>query len=165
MVVLAASACSYPDLTRAQTKAGMDWVMPGEAGQMEAGVMFDAANGRCVDASFTSPDAMRWLQEAEQWQPYVNGVPDVQPPRAESLDVSATYPAELLRERIPGGVMMLLFVEADGSIARMEPLCASDARFVPHAKATLGKQRFHPARMGARDVRSSAMVPLVFYAD
>lgn len=110
----------------------------------------------CADASIQTYSAERARAEVEAW-----GAPEVDDPRYRPLQVVwrapvARYPDALLSAGTPGAVGLLLFIDAEGRVARTEALCATDPAFVAMAEQMVRTNRYSPSTFEDRPIRDTA---------
>jgi hypothetical protein len=61
-----------------------------------------------------------------------------------------------------GAVLLLVLVDADGSVHGVHTVCATHSAFIPYARANIAGNRYRPALLSGVPVRDSVFVPVVF---
>lgn len=76
-----------------------------------------------------------------------------------------TYPADALKEKVGGRVMLRIMVDAEGKVSTGRVLEANDARLGEAALAAVKRWTFLPALSGGKKVPCSMDVPVIFDAE
>jgi hypothetical protein len=72
------------------------------------------------------------------------------------------YPTDARGRLMSGGVHMLVQLERDGSIANVQPVCATSKAFAASAAKAVKKMTFTPMVCNSSPARSSILLPLYF---
>lgn len=80
------------------------------------------------------------------------------------VKVDPAYPAELMRTRLEGMVVLYAIIRADGSVDSVRVLRGVDRRLDSNACAALGKWRFRPAMKSGTAIDAEAVVQIPFQA-
>jgi hypothetical protein len=68
----------------------------------------------------------------------------------------ADCPRALLNAGTPGAVGLLLFIDAEGKVARTEAVCATDPSFVSPAMRVVRENRYRPSTVDGKPIRDLA---------
>ena len=71
----------------------------------------------------------------------------------------------MARDGESGAVSLLLLIETDGSVADVLVVCSTHDRLAKLAAAAARQNRYSPARVGDRTLRSLAMLPYAYTVD
>jgi protein TonB len=88
---------------------------------------------------------------------------DVDVPAAVRQPPQLVYPEDPYTWRLPGTVRLRVFIEADGSVSRVEVVSAQPPGHFEQAALDAGRAlRYEPARIGGQPVRSQKLIDVVF---
>lgn len=88
---------------------------------------------------------------------------EVDVPAAVREQPQLVYPEDPHTWRLPGTVRLRVFIEADGSVSRVEVVSAQPAGHFEQAALAAGRAlRYEPANIGGQPVRSQKLIDVVF---
>lgn len=121
---------------------------------------------RCVDPAVqrTSAEVLKartnaWVQGLDSDG---NWLPGVVLPEMTYRAPIAEYPTDMAASGQSGVVVMLLLIEADGSVADVMVACSTHPRLEKLAVTAARQNRYSPARLGSQNLRSVARLPYVY---
>jgi protein TonB len=80
------------------------------------------------------------------------------------VKIDPAYPAEMMRTRLEGTVMLYAVIRTDGRVENVRVLRGVEARLDANAVAALSRWRFQPARKNGVAVAAEAVVQIPFQA-
>lgn len=120
----------------------------------------------CLDpaAQMTSAEALKarelaWRQDVREDDSWL---PGLQPPSMIHRAPIAEYPRDMVRDGDSGAVLLLLLIEADGSVADVLVVCSTHNRLAGLAATAARQNRYSPARLEGRGLRSVALLPYAY---
>jgi len=96
------------------------------------------------------------LQEDGTW------LPGLVPPAMVHLAPIADYPLEMIRDGVSGAATVLLLIDTDGRVGDALVICSTHDRFAKLAQIAARQNRYSPARVGDRALRSAAILPYAY---
>jgi hypothetical protein len=112
------------------------------------------AGVRCADAT-TQIMPIEQIEEALNWQVRPS-TPDYRPLAMTYRTPTADYPGALLAAGVPGAVGLLLFIDHEGNVVRVEAACATDPAFVPLAVRVVRANRYRPSMVAGEPTKDLA---------
>jgi hypothetical protein len=109
----------------------------------------------CSDPATRTAVAETLPAETRGWFPPPEG-PGYRPLAVTWRTPAADYPRALLHAGTPGAVGLLLFIDAEGQVARVEAVCATDPAFVEPAMRVVRENRYRPSSLDGKPIRDLA---------
>jgi hypothetical protein len=109
----------------------------------------------CSDPATRTPVAHALQAETVDWYP-PSADPGYRPLAVIWRTPVADYPRALLDAGAPGAIGLLLFIDAEGKVARVEAVCATDPSLVSSAMRVARENRYRPSSMRGKPIRDLA---------
>ena len=109
----------------------------------------------CSDPATRTAVADSLQTEARDWFPPAQA-PGYRPLAVTWRTPAADYPRALLNAGTPGAVGLVLFVDAEGEVARVEAVCATDPAFIAPAMRVVRDNRYRPSTLDGKPIRDLA---------
>ncbi|GEM_PF-2190027 len=124
---------------------------------------YDQASGRCSDGAEQLLDAAELRRLSAAWSATRTGMACTTPGQ-RSASGRAEYPRWFSELGIAGSAQVMVMLEADGAVADVRPVCASDRAFADAAVRTARALAYTPATCDGTPVRSSFLLPFQYDA-
>ncbi len=136
---------------------------PGEvpASPALARVLSVSSPASCPDASTQRIAAAEVQRRIDGWREDIQASTESEY-RAPDMTYRAPiadYPAAMLRDGTSGAVLLLLLIDAAGGVTQAIPVCSTDDSFAAVAARSAKQNRYRPAGIRDRTMRSAAFLP------
>lgn len=124
---------------------------------------YDRASGRCTGEGVQLLAAAGLERLIAQWNGGRDGVACTAP-QQRTLPAGADYPKWFAELALTGSAQVLVLLEADGSVAEVHPVCATDEAFADAATRTARQLPFAPATCDGAAARAAFLLPFQYDA-
>lgn len=160
VVILLASLTGHAALVTA-TSGGPE---PDAAVRVSKAVRADGF-GECVNPAFQLVPVQTLREELVRWRasvpvPASAGV--YSPPGFVDGMTAAVYPRALKHSETEGAVLVLVKIAADGSVAEVKSVCATDKGFIAASEKAVAGNRYSAATFDGRPIPGLMFVPIAF---
>lgn len=126
----------------------------------EARVQYEHRQG-CVDRTTGVMPVNAIHAKANAWAD-ARGEEGYSHPQVDYQAPSVRYPKSELASGTAEAVLVIIFINSDGTVGSSEPVCSTRRVFDRYAQETVNGNRYVPARLGARNVRGVAFQTILF---
>ncbi len=125
-----------------------------------ARVQYEHREG-CVDRTTGVMPVDAIYAKANAWAD-ARGEGDYSHPQVDYQAPSVRYPKSELAPGTAEAVLVIIFINPDGTVGSSEPVCSTRRVFDRYAQETVNGNRYVPARFGTRNVRGVAFQTILF---